>query len=231
MLCALVCCCSPVLRPLFCGSVLPCGRVLWGSAVRFALLRGRCGAVLLLGALCGALCFSLSGALCPRRVPPLVRCWVWLPTCRAVSFALAGAVCCCLWLPAVRRWVWLPAVVFLWRVLPRLLLLGRVACCPAVCCGSLWCPFGLRCRWCLVLCCVAACGGASTGVLWCGGAALVRRCVLLCRAVFCGEETTLEIIIFRPKPKVADKRNRSAIPKRVVQGQTAPEKEGMSRGF
>ena len=155
-------------------------------AVRFALLCGRCGTVLLLGAVCGAFCFSLGGVLCPRRVPPFVRCWVWLPACRVVSFALAGAVCCCLWLPAVRCWVWLPAVVFLWRVLPRLILPGCVACCSAVCCGSLWCQFGVHCRWCLVLWCVAASGGASLGVLWCGGAALVCRGVLLCRAVFFG---------------------------------------------
>ena len=162
---------SSVLCRVFRGSVLPCGRVLWCPAVRFALFCGRCGAVLLLGAVCGALCFCLGGVLCPRRVPPSVRFWVWLLACRVVLFALAGAVCCCLWLPAVCRWVWLPAVVFFWRVLPRFLLPGRVACCPAVCCGSLCCQFGLRCRSCLVLWCVTACCGASLGVLWCGGAA------------------------------------------------------------
>ena len=179
---------SPVLYLVFCGSVLPCGRVLWCPAVRFAFFCGWCGAMLLLGAVCGALCFSLGGVLCPRRVPPFVRCWVWLPACRVVAFALAGAVCC---------YLWLPAVVFLWYVLPRLLLLGRVACCPAVCCGSLWCRFGLRCRWCLVLWCVAACSGASFGVLWCGGAALVCCGVLLCLAVFCGAVSPCGAVLLR----------------------------------
>ena len=183
--------CSPVLCPVFCGSVLPCGSVLWCPAVRFALFCGRCGAVLLLGAVCGALCLSFGGVLCPRCVPPAVLCWVWLPACRAVSFALAGAVCCCLWLPAVRCWVWLPAVVFLWCVLSRLLLRGRVACCPAGCCGSLWCRVPLRRFPCsVVLCCraVLCCGALLSGFVcwWCwfvsfpGVCGAVLRCASCC---------------------------------------------------
>ena len=161
---------SPVLCPVFCASVLPCGGVLWCPAVCFALFCVWCGAVLLLGAVCGVLCLSSGGVLCPRRVPPAVLCWVWSPACRVVLFALAGAVCCRLWLPAVCCWVWLPAVVFLWCVLSRLLLPGHVACYPAVCCGLLWCRVPLRCVPCsVVLCCraVPCCGPLLSGfVCW-----------------------------------------------------------------
>ena len=140
------------------------------SAVRFALFCGRCGAVLLLGALCVALCLSLGGVLCPRCVPPAVLCWGWWPACRVGSFPLAGAVCCCLWLPAVRCWVWLPAVFFLWCVLSWLLLPGRVACYPAVCCDSLWCRVPLH----------------RVRVLWCCVALRCRAVARCCPASFAG---------------------------------------------
>ena len=180
--------CSPALCPVFCGSVLLCGSVLWCPAVRFALFCGQCGAVLLFGAVCVALCLFLGGVLCSRSVPLAVLCLVWLPACRVVSFALAGAVCCCLWLPAVRCGVSFPAVVFLWCMLSRLLLPGRVACGPAVCCGSLWCRVPLRCvPRSEVLCCLAVpcCGVLLSGICLCPSpVCAVPRCPA-CRVVRC----------------------------------------------
>ena len=141
--------------------------------------------------------FVLSCSAVPRcpGVPPVVwcaavcvvSCW-W---CDVVSFALAGAACCCLWLPPVLCWVWSPAVVFRWFVLSRVLLLGRMACCPAVCCGLLWCPAPLCCVLCsVVLCCrVAPCCGALLSVFlcwWCCVLSLCVRCCVALRVVLFG---------------------------------------------
>ena len=100
---------SPVLCPVFCGAVLPCG----------------------------------ARALAPC-CPFFFACGVGL-----FPFTLCAVLCC-----AVRR--------------------------------AVRCRFGLRCCWCLVLCCVPVSYGVSLGVLWCGGVALVCRGVLLWRAVSCG---------------------------------------------
>ena len=151
-----------------------------------------CGAALLWSSVvrCGAVC--------------VVSCW-W---CRVVWLAPAGAVCCCLWLPAVPCWVWLPAVVFRWCVLSRLLLPCRAACCPAVCCGLLWCPAPLCCILCSVVLCrrVVPCCAALLPVLLCwwrwfvslpcvsgaalrcvlSGASLVRAVVGASRFALCG---------------------------------------------
>ena len=149
-------CCAPSLcwawffpRPAApcCRCLVPC-RGLWLCSFL------GCGAALLWWSFvvrCGAVC--------------AVSCW-W---CRDVLFALAGAACCCLWLPAVRCWVWLPAVVFLWRVLSRVLLPGRVACRPAVCCGLLWWPAPLWCVLCSVVLCfgVVPCCAALLSVSLC----------------------------------------------------------------
>ena len=116
---------------------------------------------------------SWGAVLCFSVVPPVVRsavvCVVFCSWCCDVSFALAGAVCCCLWFPRVRCLVWLPAVVFRWRALFWVPLPGRVACCPAVCCGLLWCPaplFSVLCS--VVLCCrVVPCCGALLSVFLC----------------------------------------------------------------
>ena len=55
VLCVVVASRSSVLCPVFCGSVLPCGGMLRCPTVRLALFCGPCGAVLLLGAVSGAL--------------------------------------------------------------------------------------------------------------------------------------------------------------------------------
>ena len=193
LLCALVCCGVPLPCAVSCvlwlcvavwrRAVVPCCMfcfVLWSVWRCVAPWRCLWSVVLFFG------CCPV-----PRRVPPAVRCWVWLPACPVVSFALAGAVCCCLWLPAVSCWVWLPAVVFLWRVFSRLILPGRVACSPAVCCGLLWCRVPLRCVPCsVVLCCrVVPCCGALPSVFvcwWCwfvffpGVCGAVLRCASCC---------------------------------------------------
>ena len=144
---------SPVLCPVFCGSVLPCGAMVWCPAVRFALFCGRCGAVLLLGAVCGTLCCSLfCCVLCPRRValcrapPPFGRCLV--P-------GVAARVC---------RWVWLPGFAFWsacrpWCPCPAP---GRPPCCLACWCGALRCP--------------APCAESGGAVLPCG--AVPSGCVV-----------------------------------------------------
>ena len=125
----------------------------------------------------------------------VVSCWC----CPVASFALAGAVCCYLWLLDVRCWVWLPAVVFHWRALVRVLMPGRVACCPAVCFGLLWRPAPLCCVLCSVaLCCrVVPCCGALLSVFFCYVVGVVSvalccplappvvHCALLLRVVFC----------------------------------------------
>ena len=140
---------------------------------------------------CFVLCLVLCGVpvsglvLAPRCCPllpspgplpwhvvvfcPWVRCCIALVCrlsfgvllwCRVVRFALAGAVWCCLWLLAV---------VSRWCVLSPWVLPGRVACCPAVCYGLLWCPAPLCCVLCsVVLCCrVVPCCGAPLCVLLC----------------------------------------------------------------
>ena len=145
--------------------------------------------------------------MCPNRVPRAVLCWVWLPACRVVSFALAGAVCCCLWSPAVRCWVWLPAVVFLWCVLSRLLLPGRVACCPALCCGSLWCRDPLRCVSCsVVLCChaVPCCGALLSGfVCWlCWFVSLPGVCGAVLRCASCCSLLVWSALLLVPRAVV-----------------------------
>ena len=110
--------------------------------------------------------------------------------CRVVSFALAGAVWCCLWLLAVRCCVWLFAVVSCRPVLSRVLLPGRVACCPAVCCGLLWRPAPL----CFVLCsvvldwCVEPCCGALWSFFpswWCWFVSLPWVCGAVLRCASC----------------------------------------------
>ena len=113
---------------------------------------------------CGAVpsCSGVPPVVCCAAVC-VVSCW-W---CRVVSFALAGAACCRLWLPPVPCWVWWPAVVFRLCVLSRVLLAGRLACCPAVCCGLLLYPAPLCCVLCsVVLCCrVVPCCGTLLSVL------------------------------------------------------------------
>ena len=105
------------------------------------------------------------GPLCRLSYGVLLSCW-WCPV---ASSALASDMCCCLWLLGVLCLVWLPAVVFYWRALARVLLPGRVACCPAVCCGLLWRPAPLcRVLSSVVLCCrVVPCRGALLSVLPC----------------------------------------------------------------
>ena len=171
--------CCVVARPAGCGAlccallcVLSCGAavcgvfcVLPGAVWRACVGLGSCTvllppvAVTWSPVVARGCVLSWGAVLCCSVVPPVVRCaavcvkscW-WYP---AVSFPRAGAVCCCLWLPDVRCWVWLPAVVFRWRAFSQVLLPGRLACCPAVCCGLLCCPAPL----CGVLCSVVLCSG------------------------------------------------------------------------
>ena len=137
------------------------------------------------------------GAVC------VVSCW-W---CRVVSFAPAGAACCCLWLPAVRCWIWLPAVVFRWRVLWRLLLPGRVACRPAVCCGLLWCPAPLCCVLCsVVLCCrVVSCCAALLSVFlcwWCWFVSFPYVCGAVSRCALCCSVLVWSALLLVPRAVV-----------------------------
>ena len=151
-----------------------------------------CGAALLWWSFvvrCGAVC--------------AVSCW-W---CRVVSFAPAGAVCCCLWLPAVRCGVWLPAVVFRWRVLSRLLLPGRVACRPAVCCGLLWCPAPLWCVLCsVVLCCrVVQCCAALLSIFpcwWCWFVSFPCVCGAVLRCASCCSVPVWSALLLVPRAVV-----------------------------
>ena len=157
-------------------------------------------------------CVLSCGAV-PRcsGVPPVVwcaavcvvSCW-W---CRAVSFPLPGAACCRLWLPAIRCWVWLPTVVFRWCVLSPVLLPGRVACCPAVCCGLLWCPTALCCVLCsLVLCCrvVPCCGALPSRFLcwWCWFLSFPCVCGALLRCVSCCSVPVWSALLLVPRPVV-----------------------------
>ena len=135
-------CCVLCFVALCCRVVPCCGALL----SVFALFCGRCGAVLLLDTVCGALCCSLSCCvLCPCRAalcrapPPFGRCLV--P-------GFAARVC---W------WVWLPLFAFWWRVWalvslsglrPPALLSGVLVRCPAMsyalCCVP-WCRAALWC--------------------------------------------------------------------------------------
>ena len=108
---------------------------------------------------------SWAAVLRCSGVPPLVRCAAVVPCC----FLRAGW--CCVVLPVVAGCSLLGlvlAVVSRWRVLPRVLLPGRVACCPAVCCGLLWCPAPLCCVLCSVVlrCPVVPCCGAVLSVVF-----------------------------------------------------------------
>ena len=152
----------PVLTPLFCGSVLPCGVVLWCPAVRLALFCGRCGAVLLLGAVCGAFCCFLSCCvLCPRHVAlccALPRFW------RCLVLGVAARVCWWVCLPCFAFWWRVSALVSLSGLWPPVLLSGVLVRCPAVSCA---------------LCCVPWCRAA----LWC---CTIWPCLaFVCAAGFC----------------------------------------------
>ena len=120
---------SPVLCPVFCGALLPCGAVLWCPAVRFALLvvlvRVLCRCcvalcVVLFGA--GLVC-AVVGASCCGVLPcvvlsPLVFCGVVvLPCCVAwcVVLSCCAVLCsvvpCCLVVPCC--WALLCALLLL----------------------------------------------------------------------------------------------------------------------
>ena len=136
--------------PWLCPLCVCCCLSTCGVVVCFVLCLVLCG-VPVLGLVLTPRCCPLLPSSDPLLWPvvvfcPGVRCCVALVCrlscgvllwCRVVTFALAGAVWCCLWLLAVRCWVWMLAVVSRWRVLLRMLLPGRGACCPAVCCGLL----------------------------------------------------------------------------------------------
>ena len=150
---------SSVVCPLICGAMLPRGVVLWFPAVRFALFCGRCGAVLLLGAVCGALCCSLSCCvLCPRLVAlchallTFGRCLV--PCSKSVF--VGGSGCRVLFSGGACR-PWCPCLA------P-----GRPPCCLVCWCGVLWCPapFAVSCG------AVLPCGAVLSGCV-------VRLSVLL----------------------------------------------------
>ena len=141
--------CWSVLCPVIYGAVLPCGAVLLCTAVRFALFCGRCGrrgAVLLLGAVCGALCCSSScRVLCPRGV---ARCRAPLPCGRCLVPGVAARVCWEFWLSGFVFWWRMSALVSLSGLGPPALLSGVLVRCPVVscapscvlrCCAALWC--------------------------------------------------------------------------------------------
>ena len=193
---SLVSCSAFLCRAVLCGAlmcVMPSRVVVWFIVLCVGLLRG---VVWLSGPLrcVGFSCLSPPSLCCcpllllPAPLPwplvvfsPWVRCCVGLLCrlsygvllscwwCPVASFALASDMCRCLWLLGVRCLVWLPAVVFYWRALARVFLPGRVACCPAVCCGLLWRPAPLcRVLSSVVLCCrVVPCCGALLSVLPC----------------------------------------------------------------
>ena len=151
---------------------------------------------------------SWAAVLRCSGVPPVVSCAaVCVVSCwwfRVLSFALAGAACYCLWLPAVRCWVWLPAVVFRWCVLSRVLLPGRVACCPAECCGLLWCPAPLCCVLCsVVLCCrVVPCCGALLSVFlcwWCWSVSFPCVCGAVLRCASCCSVPVWSALLLAPR--------------------------------
>ena len=152
--------CSPVLCPVFCGSVLPCGGLLLCPPVRFALFCGRCCAVLLLGAVCGALCLSwwwssVSPSCAPgcsllglvACLPCCLVCAGWCSVLLPVDAgcSLLGLVACCCFslvcvVSAASAWPrgLLPCCVLWCRVPLRRVPCSVVLCCPAVpCCGAL----------------------------------------------------------------------------------------------
>ena len=143
---------------------------------------------------CGAVFFCCAFCRVVAAVSVGSGSWCPLP-----AFALAGALCRCLWLLGACRWVSLSAIVFLLCALSPVLLPGRVACCPAVCCGVLWPPAplcGVLCS-AVLSCRVVPCRGALLSVLlrwrcWfmsfpCVGGAVLRCvvCAVLCRFGLC----------------------------------------------
>ena len=104
------------------------------------------------------LCFAACRAVCccpPRFLLVVVCCFVRAGWCCVLWPVIAG----CLWLGLVARCC----------ALSRVLLPGRMACCPAVCCGMLWCPAPLCCvlRSVVLSCRVVPCCGALLCVLHC----------------------------------------------------------------
>ena len=195
-----VCACAVSLgAPWLCPFCVCCCLSRCGVVVCFLFCQVLCG-VPVLGLVLAPRCCPLLPFPGPLSWPvvvfcPGVRCCgalvcrlssgvlLW---CRVVSFALASAVWCCLSLPADHCFVWLLDVVSRWRVLSWIVLPGRVACCPAVCCGLLWCPAPLCCVLCSVVlrCRVVPCPGVLLSILLCWWCWFVSfPCV--CGAVLC----------------------------------------------
>ena len=135
VVCCAVCCsgarCRPVVKPLRVFSALPPAPAAWSPVVASCLgsVLGGCCVVLLCRLPCGVLLFALflpGAALLLRLrwlVPSVVACGYW------VFVAWSGC----------------PLLFPFWRALLQLLLPGFMACCPAVCSGSLWRPAPLCC--------------------------------------------------------------------------------------
>ena len=165
-----VCCCGAVLFrsrwPVLCGVACGCWLFAAGSGCLPLFPAGTCcrGCSCLAAWLAALLCAVVC---CGAPLPCAVSCVLWCSVavwCRAVApccpFSFPGSIGFCLFLV-----------------------------CAVLCCAArrvVWCRFGLRCCWCLVLWRVAVCWGVSLGVLRCLGAALVCRGVLLWRALSCG---------------------------------------------
>ena len=183
------CCVSPVCR-VSCG-VLLCVPCLAGGAVLF---RSRWLVPRVVA--CGCRLFA-AGSGCLLLFPAGVCCRGCSCVAAWLAALLCAVVCCGAPLPcAVSCVLWCCVAVWCHAVAPCCLFsfAGGVGLCffpvcAVLCCAArrvVWCRFGLRCCWCLVLWCVAVCCGVPLGALWCCGAALVCCCVLLCRALPCG---------------------------------------------
>ena len=215
----LVCVAVSLGAPLLCPFCVCCCLLRCGVMVCFVLCLVLCG-VPVLGLVLAPRCCPLLPSPGPLSWPvvvfcPGVRCCVVLVCrlscgvrCGAVLFrlrwlVLCGVACGC-WLFAAGSGLALLALVSRWRVLSRVLLPGRVACCLAVCCGLSWCPPFLCCVLCsVVLCCpvVQCCGPLLSLFLcwWCWFVSFLCVCGAMLRCASCCSVPVRSALLLVPR--------------------------------